>query len=287
MTTQATVSAEGGAVIPPAITVPAPGEAAKTAIVPPPVDGDPAATEGEKKVSEGEKEEGGEDKQRQRTDRAHRRIGQLVQQRNDLRDQLAETRAELERLKPKEVNREGLDYDAREDLRIEDALRRRDAENTASLAERLHNQERRTVHDMVIAKVEQAGDETITSALREIPLTEDTVDFLSDQDDPAAIVKHLRDNPEVAKRLFRMTFTGDRRYQGTATRASMREADRILTGIAAGLKSTQQPRAATKAPDPGTTLNGGAPPPGPRDLSEMDAEEYKKTRQAAWKKGEK
>jgi hypothetical protein len=281
------VSADGGAVIPPEKTAPVPG-ITDNAGGTPPTEGELAEPEGEKK---GQGEGEGEDDKRQRTDRFNRRIGQLTQQRNDLRRQLNEALSENERLKaPRRpnVNPDELSFDERENMRLDDALRRRDADRLQSQVASLHDQERQTVHETVIAKVESFGDEETAAALREIPLTEDTVDFLADHENPAAIVKHLRDNPEVAKRIFRLTFTGDGRQRGTATRASLREADRILTGIAAGLKNLPRPRTATNAPDPGTTLRGGAPPPGTPSLNEIqDAETYVKRRQEAWKKGEK
>jgi len=245
----------------------------------------PGESDAEKTGKEGE----GEEEQKRKSSRFSFRISQLVNQRRTAESQRDAALAALARLqKPLATDVENLDYDQRERLRHRQALREERVDEVQEQARFHDNVAREAVHEAVIARCESAGDPAVSEALLSIPLTEDTVDFLAESDKAPELVKHLAANPDLAARIHRMTFTGDGRRSPTATRASLREADRMLTAIVAKLGSAPVVRKATNAPNPGTTLNGGSPPPGAslHDLAKSeDATDYIKQRQAQWGKG--
>jgi len=274
-------------VIPPEQVTPVPA-APQDGVQPAPAEKAPGEPEAEKKGAEGDGEE-----KRQRTDRFNRRIGQLTQQRNDERARNQALLAENDRLRRsiRPENVETLDYDQREALRTREAIRAEKADETLSQAAQADDASKAATAEIVATKLEDANDPALALLLNDssFPITDDVVEFLAETDQAVDIAKHLVANPQLARKLAEMTFRGNGRHRGSATRASMREADRILVGLEARFKAGPLPtgRAATKAPAPGTTLNGGAPPKIVVPLNEVnDNAEYIARRQAAWAKGQ-
>lgn len=282
MTDQATTPAAGGAVNPPGAAInPAPDAPQAT-------EGQTAETGGEKAGTEGEGK---------KVSRFSMRISQLVAQRreSDARAEANLRRAEAAEARLREnagKSKEDLDYDAREALRLETILDRREARDAQNEAQEHANASLGAMANAVAIKLEEAGDPALDPILNDpnFPMTDDVTAFLADTDQAVPIAKHLSQNPQLAARLAHMTFRGNRQQRGTATRASMREADRILLGLEARFKAgvTVQPRTATRAPAPGTTLAGGAPPAA-STLEELaskgeDATDYLAARKAQWAK---
>jgi hypothetical protein len=290
VTEQATIPAAGGAVIPPEKITPVPG-APQDAVQPTPAEKAPGdEPEAEKKGTEGE----GEEDKRQRTDRYNRRIGQLTQQRNDYRARY-EAEAEKNRRLSQPIapqNVADLDYDQRDSLRTREAIRAERADEALSEAQRAEYESMAATAEIAATKIQAADDPELDPILNDVsfPLTDDITEFLAESEHTVELARHLVKNPALARRLAHMTFRGDRQNRGTATRASMREADRILVGLEERLKAggslNPASRKATKAPAPGTTLNGGSPLAAQAPLNELPMDQYLERRKAAWAKGQ-
>jgi hypothetical protein len=218
------------------------------------------------------------------------RIRELVRERNQYRNERDAANSRLARLSQPlvpEDKKADLDYDQRETLRIREASR---AERKDELQEQVQTLHERSMHAAATAVIEQlneASDPALKPILEDprFPLSDEIIEFLADTDQAVAVAKHLSQNRDIAFRLETLTSGKG------VTRASLREADRILLGIEARARAgvVAQPRRATQAPNPGTTLRGGAPPPTEVSLSDLakkeDAGEYIKRREAEWAKG--
>lgn len=281
MSTQTTVPAVGGAVIPP--LQPA-GEAPKsldqtTSPETPTPDGqpDPAKTGAE---DEGEKKS-----------RFQGRISQLVQQRRDAdaraaaaEEQARELARQLREIRSKP--REDLDYDQREDLRLQTALDQRDMRSAQHQAEAARQEALTLSAQTLHAKLEAAADPDIKPFMEDetFPLTDHMIEFISDSDKAPELAKHLVQNPRVADQLARLTFRNARR---SPTVEQLRAADRILLRLEAQLAvAPPAPRKTSNAPNPGTTLRGGQSVSEQPSLNEVDdMEAYAERRREMWKKG--
>lgn len=226
--------------------------------------------------------------------RAQLRIREVIRERNSFRaerDQLAARLARLEQ--PIAADRENLEYDDRERLRTREAFREERREELQEQVQIADNNSKAAAANAVAMQLEASADPEVIAVLNDpnFPISEDMTDFLADTDQAVAITRHLVKNPQLARQLHEMTFRGNQRQQGTATRQSMREADRILLQLEARFKhaTTIRPRTATNAPAPGTTLGGGSPPAA-LTLIELagksdDASDYIKARERSWAKG--
>jgi hypothetical protein len=204
--------------------------------------------------------------------RYHTRISGLIDRARTAEAQRDALQAELARLRQPITRKpiEEMDYSERERLTHRQAYRDERVGEVMQRIETLNEDARGSVHDVVIAKMEAATERipNIDKRLLEIPLTEETVDLLADSDKAPELVFYLSRNRDVAEQLWRMTFTGDGRRPGTATRASMREAAFLLGRLEARFEAAPKTKKATTAPAPGTTLNGRSPPDSGRPLEE-------------------
>lgn len=288
MTDQATIPAAGGAVSAPDDVIEqtlkalqaeadggAPAELASKPAETPPSD-DKAKTAAE--AAEAETKAADEAKKaRQQT--FNERLGTVVRERNSARKELADARAEIERLrKPLATNVEDLDYDQRERLRTREALREERlaevterAKETAGQERAAIEQERALVHEEVVAKVAQANDPALATALETMPLTEIGVDLLNESERAADLVKALAaDNNKLARELYHLT--DPRRADASSVARAATLLARLESKLGAPAPAVQSKKT-TNAPAPGTTLNGGPPPVG-RELSEMGMADF-------------
>lgn len=214
------------------------------------------------------------DEQRQkRRDRISERIGRYAQRAKAAEAALRHAQSVIQQLRRpvRPQSTEGLDYEQTERMRgidsATEALRRRDLQTEQRRAESAAQERQQVTYDTVFAKLE-AGEERFPKlreqAIKIDNLSEETVRYLEHSDKAPEIVHHLIKNPDVANQLYDLT---DAR---TADYASMVEAIRIMARIEASIDKPQ-PRKATKAPAPGTTLNGGAPPGGSKSLEELSS----------------
>jgi hypothetical protein len=285
VTDQATIPAAGGAVIPPEKLAPPAG--AQDA-QPTPAEEAPGEAAAENAGTEGAEEQ-------PRVTRAQLRIRELARERNSFRnerDTLAARLAALEQPIIAADRIEELDYRDRERLTAREAIRE---ERKVELQEQVQTAHQRSLAasaNAVVEMIQAANDPDLHVLLTDssVPITDEIVEFLAETDQAVPIAKELAKNPQLLRHLGELTFRGNRQSRGTATRASLREADRILLGMEARFKagiSAPQQRTATKAPAPGTTLNGGAPPKDVVPLHEVsDMDTYMARRRAAWAKGQ-
>ena len=239
-----------------------------------PVEGaTPETPEAEKKGPEGEGDQ-------PRFSSAKLRIRELVRDRNNIRaerDALSARLARYEQPLVKPSERENLDYDQRETLRIREATRvERKEELQDQIADAIEK-EKSLVGMQLYETLSEANDPELKPFFEDInfPLNDDVIEFLAQSDQSVAIAKHLVQNRELAAKLHALT-SGK-----TVTRAQLREFDRQMLGLEARLRAGVgvQPRKASQAPNPGTTLRGGSPPPEAKSLEEInDMDEYMKRR---------
>jgi hypothetical protein len=275
------------------VTTPAAGEAVTPALPPLQVSEDPTATEllhrkaptessPDKKADPGEPaadkpgegESEGEGKKRNRVSPAVR-IAKYAAEAKVLRAENARLNDRIAALEaPKAVDVEAMDYEAREKHRMREVLderalddaKRQAADNSRKIVE---------ARDMaVLTKLEEAA-ERIPDLMKKVTaddfaISSATIDFLHDSDRAGEIAAYLVDHKEEAEWLFDATFTGDEKRKGTATRLSMREADRFLARLEQRLAPRKDvaPKPSA-APDPGTTLNGGKPAAEQLSLNEL------------------
>lgn len=198
----------------------------------------------------------------------------LRQQRRDQAAEIQKLRAENQRLLKPIVpaeQRETLDYDQLERLRVREALRENRREELTERETEIRTQDRQlaeqeveAIHTTVLESLDAAQDRfpgLVEAFATKINLTQDTVDFLAHSEKAAELADHLVKNPDVATELYHLT------NPRTANAASRREADRILVRLEEKIqKPTRKP---TQAPDPGTILNGGSPPGPDAPLEEL------------------
>ncbi len=232
----------------------------------------PETPDAEKKGTEGNDET-------PRFSSAKLRIREVIRERNQYRnerDSLAARLARLDQPLVPEEKKADLDYDQRETLRIREASRAERKDEIREQLDTVANKSLQATAHAVALQLQEANDPALQPIFEEdnFPLSTETLEFLAETDQAVAIAKHLVANRDVAKRLEELT-------SGKATRAQLREADRILLGLEARARAgvMTQPRKATQAPNPGTTLKGGSPPSVQPSLEEIDnMDDYMKRR---------
>lgn len=286
MSDQATTPAAGEAVTPanndPAVTQPLNQAATDPSTVTDPSDSNAA------KPGEGENRED-EGKKRNRVP-ASVRIARLTAERNAYRAKFEESESRAARLSaPPKVDVAAMDYDQREKHRTKEALNEIDLERTREEGAKAR-EGMIEARDMVVLTKLEAASEQIPGLMEKItapdfPLTDEVIDFLHVSDKAGEVAAFLADNPKTARQLFEMTFTGDDKRRGTATRDSMREATRYLAQLEAKLeKGKATPvRKTSAAPAPGTTLKGAGTPAtfDPKNASQAEYNAEMNRREAA------
>jgi hypothetical protein len=265
--TEATVTpAAGDAVSTPAPSSSTPAPEAPTQVqdtvqpTPEAVPGEPAA---EQKAGEDDK-----GKKPNRID-AKERVQQAVRrQRLAERERDAALRrlAELEKpIRPE--NYDQLDFEARDTIRVREAVRDESAATARTEAERLEHERRDAWVEARDARNEafaerlseaEAQSPGLFDRFSRVPVTEDMAAFIAESELGVEIANYLSQpaNRREVEMLNRLT---DPRMQ--PSRDDLREADRILSRIEGRLSRAPQVRKATQAPNPGTTLGGGNPSP--------------------------
>lgn len=283
-TEQATTTAAGEAVTPAqqtSVPVVPSGE-----VTTPPTE-TPQPQEGaEQTTGEPAPEQAGEGKEKDQG-RFGRRIQQLTAKNASLRRDLETANARLaqmERSSREPANADELTYDQREELRLQRALDRRDANRDRDAIREISRETHETRAELFRAKCEAVADrlpENFYQDFGSLSVTPDMAEFIANSDVAPELAVYLTKNRAEADRLSELT---DPRR---ATRASLREADQLMARMESRLQRAPKVRQATTAPNPGTTLNGGAPPPAAKTLAEEDdMEKYAERRHAAWKKGQ-
>lgn len=276
--TTATTPAAGEAVTPAQTTTPATPSTETTQTT---QTSDPQVAETPSEAG-AETPEAEEPKARKRS--AAERIQQLSRRAKDAEGRERAARAEIARLrKPIAANVDNLDYDQRERLRMREALREERLETAEQHVTHARDDAVEATHETIFAKIEEAADRfpDLMDKIVAINLSQDTVDYLAGSEKGADLAHHLATNPGVADKLHRLT---DPR---TATRSSLRDADRLMAQLEASI-AKPQPRKATTAPNPGSTLNGGTPPAAAAlaDLAKSEnPADYIAQRRATWAKG--
>ena len=294
MPEEATNPAAGDAVVTPATeTAPASQETPKatetTAPEQPKTDtGEPAAEK------TGEDDKG--PKKPNRID-AKERVQQAVRrQRLAERERDAALRRLSELEKPiRPENYEQLDYEARDTIRVREAVRDESAVAARTEAERLEHERREAWAEARDARNEafveklrdsEAANPGIFDRFSSVPVTEDMAQFIADSELGVEIANYLSQpaNRREVDQLVRLT---DPRMQ--PSREDLREADRILSRIEGRLSRAPPTRKATTAPNPGTTLAGANPSPRGFDPVTADdaaySKRYRERREAARKEG--
>ena len=203
-------------------------------------------------------------------------IKNLRDERRTNRTEIQRLRAENERLKkPLVPDVSALDYDERERLRVREGVREeRIADNTdrarelAAKDRSIAEQEFNATVDTVMDKIGEAKDRfpDLATKIEKINLSQDTVEYLAESEKGAELANHLVSNPDLADRLYHLTNPRD------ATSSSLREADRLIARIEAGITKPTA-RKATNAPNPGTQLAGGNAVGGGKPFEQMTDDE--------------
>jgi hypothetical protein len=290
------------------VTTPATGGAVESPEVLPPLEtGAPAApvTPSEKPVSEqapGEPaaDKSGEDQQYKGKEKSHVNATERVQQAQRRqkpaereRDKALRRINDLERsIRPQ--NFDQLDFEARDSVRVREAVRQETAESTRAEAVRAEEERREALAEAWDARNEafieklnaaEAANPGLFDRFASVPVTHEMAEFIAASDMSVEIANYLSmpANRREADHLARLTDP-----RGQPSREDLREADRIMSRIEARLSKAPQVRKATTAPNPGTTLNGTGAPAN-LSLAELagkdDMAAYSARRKAAWKEG--
>lgn len=225
------------------------------------------------------------DEQRQkRRDRISERIGRYAQRAKEAEARERRLQAEIQELrKPTATDTQNLDYDQREELRIAEALRKRDLAQASRGIRETASERQVAAQETVISMIDDARDRfpDLPDKITKINLSQRTVDYLARQELGVEIAQHLVTHPDLADRLYELT---DPKF---VTAESLVEAGELMADLKAKI-SRPAARKVTTAPNPGTTLNGATTPTA-TSLAELakgdDASAYIRAREAQWKSG--
>lgn len=279
-------------------TTPAAGEAVTPAQTQTPVDegpvdfGNPSASGAPKEAQNDPSQNGepgsdadsrSEEKKRNRTPPSVR-IAQITGKFKTAQAEAAEWRARAEaaeqRLKnpPKPVSE--MDFDEREDHRLDSALTRREREQAQQEVERREMETHNARVDLFMERMEEAKDRLPADTLEKFAgatVTPLMADMLIETDMTAEVVHHLNENPKLLKELA--SLTGPK-----ASQRDLMKAAAIFRDIERDVQPAQA-RKITAAPAPGTKLAGGQPPAAKTLEEEDDMAAYAARRKASWSKG--
>lgn len=212
------------------------------------------------------------------------RIAQITGKWKTSQAEAAEWKSKAEELErrlsnpPKPVSE--MDFDEREEHRLDSVLTRREREQAQEKAAQREMEAHDSRVDLFMERMEEAKDRLPADTLEKFAKAEVTplmAEMIIETEMTPEVVHHLNENPKLLKDLAALT--GPKASQRDLMKAAaiFRDIERDVTPA--------QPRKVTTAPAPGTKLAGGQPPPAKTLEEEDDMAAYAARRKASWNKG--